>query len=176
VSDTLTTTDLAKAFGVSPRSIAKWSDRGHLPCVRLPTQQAERRFTVADVVAFALANGRQDVAEAIGPRTAILAVGMPVHDAEALASKLGQPVEVAPNLFLAGLQLARNSYRTVIVDEAIGRLDVEAIGRAMLPILDRPRLALLASGDARVSPMGYDRIITPPLRDCDVEWLGGKTS
>jgi hypothetical protein len=175
VSGTLTTTDLAKVFGVSPRSIAKWSDRGHLPCVRLPTRKAERRFTVADVVAFARKHGRHDVAEAIGPRTAILAVGMLASDADALGGKLGQYVELAPNLFLAGLQLARNPYRTVIVDEAIGRLDVEAIGRAMLLYDDRPRLALLASGDARVSPMGYDRIITPPLRDCDVEWLGGKT-
>lgn len=45
----MTVAEVARAFGVTRRTVQKWADDGLLPCTRTLGGRGDRRFAVADV-------------------------------------------------------------------------------------------------------------------------------
>jgi two-component system, OmpR family, response regulator RpaA len=62
----LTTGECAKIFGVAPRTVSKWFDRGVLRGYRLPGSQ-DRRIPRTSAVAFARQHGCEAALEALDP-------------------------------------------------------------------------------------------------------------
>ena len=55
--DLFGTGQVAKIFGVSPGTVAKWCKDGSLPCFRLPSAGRDRRVLKKDIIAFAESRG-----------------------------------------------------------------------------------------------------------------------
>jgi excisionase family DNA binding protein len=49
--------DVARLFGVDPKTVCRWANKGWLPCIRTPGRQ--RRFRQADVDKFLQASQQQ---------------------------------------------------------------------------------------------------------------------
>jgi hypothetical protein len=64
----LRTGQLAKLLHVAPGTVAKWANRGELPCERMPGK-GERRIYPADAVEFCRRNGWKVPAELLPPVT-----------------------------------------------------------------------------------------------------------
>lgn len=52
----LTTGEVARRFGVSPKTVIRWADEGHMPCIETPG--GRRRFRADDIRAYLDEQGR----------------------------------------------------------------------------------------------------------------------
>lgn len=129
----LTTGQLSKALGVSPRTVSHWCDGGKIPSYRLPSngsnQAGDRRVLASDAMVFAQANnfpthGLEKFTDRV-IATKILLIVSSDSLARMLTVLLNQElddVEVrhASDLIAAGSCLACQKYAVVLVDSALG--------------------------------------------------------
>lgn len=104
-SELLTTGEVSRFLGVAPRTVAKWCERGILPCSRLPSS-GDRRIKRSDLKSFAEDKNIPFVYpfESLSPR--VLYVGQPEEGEE--IKNIHKDIKVAS--FLSAYEAGLNSY------------------------------------------------------------------
>lgn len=124
-----TTGDVSRLFGVAPRTVGKWMEKGLLKGYRIPGTM-DRRFTPQNVRDFAREHGLP--LAAVPESARVLCVGnLPAGLAEAIGAA-GFEVASAASVFEAGRSLGECRPACVVIDrDGLGRLETLQIVAAL---------------------------------------------
>lgn len=150
-----TTSEAAAIVGCNPRTIAKWADRGVIPCVKTPG--GNRRMICKKGLVEYLRDAGYPVPDILVGGMLVLGIGTEV-------SARGFRCESVHDLFEAGLAVARRVPRIAVVDFGIGRINAVRLAYSLRRVGVAKLVGVINEDEGEREAMGklFDIIVPKP--------------
>ena len=166
--DVLTTGEVAKICNVSNRTVSKWFDTGALIGYRIPGSK-DRRIPVKYLVRFMKAAGMPIKDLMMGSEICVLIMSHDADEADVIRKCLSDfsayTVEVANNIFTAGIMVEKLKPHVILVDTALPNLDTGVLLKHVAQD-ESLQLTKVVAVDRHLPPDLKTRLLTQGFAAC----------